>query len=83
MSSVKVLWTGPRGRAPAFCLLSLFPAEILQANDKLSQALRHYRQVVVSHENSGGGVSGASSTDAAGKEHPAASHDSSAPARHL
>uniref|UniRef100_A0A8B9PLA3 Golgi associated, gamma adaptin ear containing, ARF binding protein 2 n=1 Tax=Apteryx owenii TaxID=8824 RepID=A0A8B9PLA3_APTOW len=38
-------------------------AEILQANDKLTQALGQYRQIVASHEDSGGG-SVASSTDA-------------------
>ncbi|XP_067162431.1 ADP-ribosylation factor-binding protein GGA2 isoform X2 [Apteryx mantelli] len=38
-------------------------AEILQANDKLTQALGQYRQTVASHEGSGGG-SVASSTDA-------------------
>ncbi|XP_040448146.1 ADP-ribosylation factor-binding protein GGA2 isoform X2 [Falco naumanni] len=39
-------------------------AEILQANDKLTQALGHYRQVVASHENGGGGGSATSSADA-------------------
>uniref|UniRef100_A0A8C4UUC3 Golgi associated, gamma adaptin ear containing, ARF binding protein 2 n=1 Tax=Falco tinnunculus TaxID=100819 RepID=A0A8C4UUC3_FALTI len=53
-------------------------AEILQANDKLTQALGHYRQVVASHENGGGGGSATSSADAPGKEHPAAFHNSSA-----
>ncbi|XP_064376061.1 ADP-ribosylation factor-binding protein GGA2 isoform X2 [Dromaius novaehollandiae] len=38
-------------------------AEILQANDKLTQALGQYKQIVASHEDSGGG-SVASSTDA-------------------
>uniref|UniRef100_A0A8B9PDQ3 Golgi associated, gamma adaptin ear containing, ARF binding protein 2 n=1 Tax=Apteryx owenii TaxID=8824 RepID=A0A8B9PDQ3_APTOW len=50
-------------------------AEILQANDKLTQALGQYRQIVASHEDSGGG-SVASSTDAPGKENPATFHDS-------
>ncbi|XP_064376062.1 ADP-ribosylation factor-binding protein GGA2 isoform X3 [Dromaius novaehollandiae] len=40
-------------------------AEILQANDKLTQALGQYKQIVASHEDSGGG-SVASSTDAPG-----------------
>ncbi|XP_075574405.1 ADP-ribosylation factor-binding protein GGA2 [Pelecanus crispus] len=39
-------------------------AEILQANDKLTQALGQYRQVVASHENGGGGGSATSSADA-------------------
>ncbi|GAB0196422.1 ADP-ribosylation factor-binding protein GGA2 [Grus japonensis] len=39
-------------------------AEILQANDRLTQALRQYRQVVGSHENGGGGGSVTSSADA-------------------
>nr|XP_010305445.1 PREDICTED: ADP-ribosylation factor-binding protein GGA2 [Balearica regulorum gibbericeps] len=39
-------------------------AEILQANDRLTQALRQYRQVVASHENGGGGGSVTSSADA-------------------
>ncbi|NWI70808.1 GGA1 protein, partial [Todus mexicanus] len=39
-------------------------AEILQANDKLTQALGQYRQAVASHGNGGGGGSGASSADA-------------------
>ncbi|XP_008937140.1 PREDICTED: ADP-ribosylation factor-binding protein GGA2, partial [Merops nubicus] len=38
-------------------------AEILQANDKLSQALAQCRQVVASHENGAGGGSGTSSAD--------------------
>uniref|UniRef100_A0A8B9MA64 Golgi associated, gamma adaptin ear containing, ARF binding protein 2 n=1 Tax=Accipiter nisus TaxID=211598 RepID=A0A8B9MA64_9AVES len=58
-------------------------AEILQANDKLTQVLGQYRQVVARHENGDGGGSATSSADAAGKEHPAAFHDSSAPARHV
>ncbi|XP_074960652.1 ADP-ribosylation factor-binding protein GGA2 isoform X1 [Phalacrocorax aristotelis] len=39
-------------------------AEILQANDKLTQVLGQYRQVVASHENGGGGDSATSSADA-------------------
>ncbi|NXS90933.1 GGA1 protein, partial [Jacana jacana] len=39
-------------------------AEILQANDKLTQALGQYRQVVASHENGGGEGSATSSADA-------------------
>ncbi|KAM7091521.1 ADP-ribosylation factor-binding protein GGA2 [Ciconia maguari] len=39
-------------------------AEILQANDKLTQALGLYRQVVASHENGGGGGSATGSADA-------------------
>ncbi|NXT93805.1 GGA2 protein, partial [Anhinga rufa] len=39
-------------------------AEILQANDKLTQVLGQYRQVVASHENGGGGSSATSSADA-------------------
>ncbi|XP_072734102.1 ADP-ribosylation factor-binding protein GGA2 [Ciconia boyciana] len=39
-------------------------AEILQANDKLTQALGQYRQVVASHENGGGGGSATGSADA-------------------
>ncbi|KAM6352518.1 ADP-ribosylation factor-binding protein GGA2 isoform 2-T2 [Alca torda] len=39
-------------------------AEILQANDKLTQALGQYRQVVASHENGGGGSSATNSADA-------------------
>ncbi|XP_010288938.1 PREDICTED: ADP-ribosylation factor-binding protein GGA2 [Phaethon lepturus] len=39
-------------------------AEILQANDKLTQALGQYRQVAASHENGGGGGSATSSADA-------------------
>ncbi|XP_062443915.1 ADP-ribosylation factor-binding protein GGA2 [Rhea pennata] len=38
-------------------------AEMLQANDKLTQALGQYKRIVASHEDSGGG-SGANSTDA-------------------
>lgn len=66
-----------------FCLFSCFPAEILQANDKLSQALGQYRQVVASQENGGGGGSATSSADAPGKGHPAVFHNRSAPARHV
>lgn len=47
-----------------------FPAEILQANDKLSQALGQYRQVVVSQENGDGAGSAASSAHAPGEKHP-------------
>ena len=75
--------TDPRVRTLIFCFFSCFPAEILQANDKLTQALGQYRQVVVSHENGGGGGSATSSADAPGKEHPAAFHNSSAPACHV
>ncbi|XP_010000889.1 PREDICTED: ADP-ribosylation factor-binding protein GGA2 [Chaetura pelagica] len=39
-------------------------AEILQANDKLTQVLRQYRQVVASPEGGGGGGSATSSADA-------------------
>ncbi|KAM6299386.1 ADP-ribosylation factor-binding protein GGA2 [Aegotheles albertisi] len=39
-------------------------AEILQANDKLTQALGQYRQVVASHENGDEGGSATSSSDA-------------------
>ncbi|KAM9372466.1 ADP-ribosylation factor-binding protein GGA2 [Phaethornis superciliosus] len=39
-------------------------AEILQANDKLTQVLGHYRQVVASHENGGEGGSATSPADA-------------------
>uniref|UniRef100_A0A8C3KCF1 Golgi associated, gamma adaptin ear containing, ARF binding protein 2 n=1 Tax=Calidris pygmaea TaxID=425635 RepID=A0A8C3KCF1_9CHAR len=55
-------------------------AEILQANDKLTQALGQYRQIVASHENGCGEDSATSSADAPGKEHPAAFYNSSAPA---
>uniref|UniRef100_A0A8C0ASN5 Golgi associated, gamma adaptin ear containing, ARF binding protein 2 n=1 Tax=Buteo japonicus TaxID=224669 RepID=A0A8C0ASN5_9AVES len=58
-------------------------AEILQANDKLTQVLGQYRQVVARHENGDRGGSATSSADAAGKEHPAAFHDISAPAHHF
>uniref|UniRef100_A0A8B9FIF4 Golgi associated, gamma adaptin ear containing, ARF binding protein 2 n=1 Tax=Amazona collaria TaxID=241587 RepID=A0A8B9FIF4_9PSIT len=51
-------------------------AEILQANDKLIQALRQYRQVVASHEDGAGGGPVTSSVDAPGKE---CSIDSSVP----
>ncbi|XP_029858157.1 ADP-ribosylation factor-binding protein GGA2 isoform X2 [Aquila chrysaetos chrysaetos] len=40
-------------------------AEILQANDKLTQVLGQYRQVVARHENGDGGGSATSSADAA------------------
>ncbi|XP_010568812.1 PREDICTED: ADP-ribosylation factor-binding protein GGA2 isoform X2 [Haliaeetus leucocephalus] len=40
-------------------------AEILQANDKLTQALGQYRRVVARHENGDGGGSATSSADAA------------------
>lgn len=49
---------------------SLFPAEILQANDNLSRALGQYRQVVVSQENGDGAGSAASSAHAPGEKHP-------------
>lgn len=75
--------TDPPVRTLIFWFFSCFPAEILQANDKLTQALGRYRQVVASHENGGGGGSATSSADAAGKEHPAEFHDSSAPACHV
>ncbi|XP_042720579.1 ADP-ribosylation factor-binding protein GGA2 isoform X3 [Lagopus leucura] len=39
-------------------------AELLQANDKLTQVLGRYRQTVGSHEDSGGGCSASSSSDA-------------------
>ncbi|XP_075292710.1 ADP-ribosylation factor-binding protein GGA2 isoform X2 [Opisthocomus hoazin] len=39
-------------------------AEILQANDKLTQALGQYKQVVASHENGGGGGAATSAADA-------------------
>lgn len=74
--------TDPPIRTLMFCFFC-FPAEILQANDKLTQVLGQYRQVVARHENGDGGGSATSSADAAGKEHPAAFHDSSAPARHI
>lgn len=50
------------------CFSSCFPAEILQANDKLIQALRQYRQVVASREDGAGGGPVTSSVDAPGKE---------------
>ena len=42
-------------------------AELLQANDRLTQALGRYRQTVGSHEGSGEGCSASSSSDAPGK----------------
>ncbi|KAM4656044.1 ADP-ribosylation factor-binding protein GGA2 isoform 2-T2 [Amazona ochrocephala] len=45
-------------------------AEILQANDKLIQALRQYRQVVASHEDGAGGGPVTSSVDAPAHQLP-------------
>uniref|UniRef100_A0A8C3L677 Golgi associated, gamma adaptin ear containing, ARF binding protein 2 n=1 Tax=Chrysolophus pictus TaxID=9089 RepID=A0A8C3L677_CHRPC len=43
-------------------------AELLQANDRLTQVLGRYRQTVGSQEDGGGGCSASSSSDALGKE---------------
>ncbi|XP_053936720.1 ADP-ribosylation factor-binding protein GGA2 [Cuculus canorus] len=43
-------------------------AALLQANDRLTQALGRYRQVVASHENHSGGGSATSSTDATARQ---------------
>lgn len=61
-----------------FLCFSSFPAEILQANDKLTQALGRCRQVVASLEDDGGGGSVTGLSDAPGKEDAAVFHNSSA-----
>lgn len=49
-------------------MCSGFPAEVLQASDKLSRALGQYRQVVAIQENGDG--AGPAASSAPGEKHP-------------